>query len=261
MFIDDKPQWHEDLDRAGYAVFPDFMGADLLNELRSRTEELFETEGENAGSEFRQEPHSRRLANLVAKGKVFQTIAALPEILEYVSAVVGPRLKLSSLNARSANPNSWSRQPLHIDMGLLPDERGYSVCNTVWMLDPFTPKNGALRVIPGSHRWGKRPQDELSNLEAPHPQEVLVTGKAGTVVVMNAHLWHGGTENSTSAPRTAVHGFYCRWDIPQQQYQKALIPPEVQARFPPKLRAVLALDDRRNDEISSATTKQSGFLK
>jgi hypothetical protein len=46
---------------------------------------------------------------------------------------------------------------------------------------------------------------------------------------MNAHLWHGGTANRTSRPRLAMHAFYCRRDKPQQQYQKKLLRPEVQA--------------------------------
>ncbi|MBC7927665.1 MAG: phytanoyl-CoA dioxygenase family protein [Bryobacteraceae bacterium] len=249
------------LDTEGYVVLERWMSADLLAELTRCTEELFEQEGGNAGSEFRQEPHVRRLANLVAKGEVFGRIVATPAILEYVEAVLGSRYKLSSLNARSANPDSWSRQPLHVDMGLLPDEQGYSVCNTVWMLDEFTADNGALRIVPGSHRWQRRPQDELPDLEAGHPEEILVTAPAGTVVIMNAHMWHGGTENRTANPRRALHGFYCRWDIAQQQYQKRLIPENVQNGFGPELRRVLALDDSHNDEISSPMSRASGFLR
>ena len=187
------------------------MTPDLLDELRRRTEELYEQEGENAGFEFRKEPGSRRLANLVAKGEVFERIACMPEVLEYIGAVLGPEFKLSSLNARSANPySSDSQQPLHADMGAIADDRGYWVCNTVWMLDDFTPENGALRAVPGSHLWRKLPQNELADPRAQHAGEVLVTGEAGTVVVVNAHMWHGGTANRTGSHRRAVHAFYGR---------------------------------------------------
>lgn len=255
------PDQKDQLDELGYLILHRWMPAQLLSELRTRTEALFEEEGENAGAEFRQEPGSRRLANLVAKGAVYERIVCHPEILDYIAGVLGKRFKLSSLNARSASPKSHSRQPLHVDMGLLPDDRGYAVCNTVWMLDEFTSENGALRVVPGSHLWKRKPQDDLSDPDAGHPEEILVTAPAGTVVVMNAHLWHGGTENRTEAPRGALHGFYSRWDIPQQQYQKRLIPPELQARFSRQLREVLALDDPLNDEISAPMAKASGFLK
>lgn len=255
------PDQKRQLDEEGYVRLEGFMGPALLNDLRRRIHEVFEEEGDRAGHEFRTEEHARRLANLADKGEVFRRAIVMPELLEYVRAVLGPDIKLSSLNARSADPHSEEGQPLHVDMSAVPDERGYWVCNTVWMLDDFTPENGATRAVPGSHRWGTRPQDVLANPLATHPQEVLVTGPAGTVVVMNAHLWHGGTANRTSRPRLAMHGFYCRRDKPQQQYQRALLRPEVQASLSPEARHILALDDPLNDELSASVSVRSGFLR
>lgn len=249
------------LDETGFLALPDFMNAQLLDSVRQRVDELFAEEGDRAGSEFKQEPQSRRLANLVDKGEIFARLIAMPEILERVGRVLGPQFKLSSLNARSANPHSDWVQPLHADVGAIPDAKGYWVCNTVWMLDDFTASNGATRAVPGSHRWGKLPQQVLSDPSAAHPQEVLLTGRAGTVVVMNAHLWHGGTANRTASPRRALHAFYTRWDKPQQQYQKKLLRPETQRRLSPDLRKLLALDDPLNDKLCSEGSGQSGFLK
>jgi len=233
----------------------------FLAELRTAVERLWDEEGENAGSEFRKEPGARRLANLVDKGEVFRSVIETPRLLEYIGYVLGPRFKLSSLNLRSVNPHRDRGQPLHADMGAVADERGYWVCNSVWMLDDFTPENGAIRVVPGSHAWRKLPQEVLADPLAPLADEVLVTGRAGTVVVMNAHLWHGGTANRTAAPRTALHAFYARHDKPQQQYQKRLLRPEVQQALSPQLRELLALDDPLNDEVSAAPARVSGFLK
>jgi Phytanoyl-CoA dioxygenase (PhyH) len=249
------------LDNEGYVALTGFMSANLLQALQRRVEELFEIERDRAGAEFKQEPQTRRLANLVNKGEIFGRMIVTPEILERVRHILGPEFKLGSLNARSANPHSDWVQPLHCDAGAIADEKGYWVANTVWMLDDFTPDNGALRLVPGSHRWGQLPQQALKDPVGPHPQEILVTGKAGTVVVMNAHLWHGGTANRTAGPRCALHAFYTRRDKPQQQYQKKLLSAEVQQRLSPELRRILALDDPLNDELSSATTGQSGFLR
>ena len=257
MTADDRDQ----LDRDGYLILENYMGHQLLGDLRQRIEQLFLSEGEQAGSEFKQEEQTLRLANLVDKGEVFERAIAMPEILERIGHVLGPQFKLSSLNARSANPHSTWVQPLHADMGAIPDERGYWVCNTVWMLDDFTEENGAIRMIPGSHRWCQLPQQALGDPQAPHPEERLITGKAGTVVVMNAHMWHGGTANRTPKPRCAMHAFYARWDKPQQQYQKQLLRPEIQERLTPQLRKLLALDDALNDELSSYVVRTSGFLK
>lgn len=251
----------ENLDRLGYVLVPDVLDRETLSAVRERVEQLYDIEGENAGSEFRKEPGARRLANLVDKGEIFQRLIAIPEILELLRCVLGRNFKLSSFNARSANPYSNEAQPLHCDAAALPDAQGYWVCNTIWLLDDFTPENGATRVIPGSHKWGQLPQNLLQDPSKSHPEEVLVLGRAGSVVVMNTHAWHGGTANRTGSPRRALHAFYCRSDKPQQQYQKRLLRPETQARLSPELRRLLALDDPLNDELSSPEQKTSGFLK
>jgi len=251
----------EQLDRDGYVVLPGFIDPDFRAELRNRIAEVFTEEGERAGSEFKQEPGARRLANMVNKGDVFLRVVANERLLSYVSEVLGPALKLSSLNVRRADPHNDTVQPLHCDMGAVPDEHGPWVCNAVWMIDPYTAINGALRVVPGSHRWGRLPQEVLEDPSAPHPEEVMLTGSAGTVVVMNAHLWHSGLANETDDSRTALHAFYCRRDKPQQQYQRELLSPELQARLGPREREILALDDPLNDELSREVVVRSGFMK
>jgi len=249
------------LDEEGYLILDGLMSTELLEGLRRRVDELFAEEGARAGSEFKQEPNARRLANLVNKGGIFETAIAIPEVLSCVQQVLGQRFKLSSLNVRAAHPFSDCSQPLHADSAAVADEHGYWVCNSVWMLDDFTRENGAIRMVPGAHLWRRLPQDALADPMAPHPDEVLLTGKAGTVVVMNAHMWHGATANRTGGERRAMHVFYTRWDKPQQQYQKKLLSPEVQARLSPQLRELLALDDPLNDELSSRFSGASGFLK
>ena len=250
-----------ELAETGFAILEDYMGAEMLAAMQARVDQLLEEEGAAAGSEFKTEENARRLANLVDKGEVFREAIARPEMLALVESVLGEDFKLSSLNMRSANPHSSSVQPLHVDMGRLPDEKGYAVCNCVWMLDDFTLENGALRVIPGSHNWGKKPQDELADPYASHPKELLVTGRAGTVVVMNAHIWHGGTANRTGQQRRALHSFFAATTSRSSSHQKQLSRPETQSALSPSLRKILAIDDAFNDDLSSAGSGQSGFMK
>jgi len=249
------------LQEHGVLVLRNVMSAQWLEALREAAMRQLEAEGEKAGSEFRKEEHARRLANLVDKGEVFRRVIVHPELLAAAEAVLGPDFKLGSLNYRSADPYSNSAQPLHCDMGMVPDAAGNSVFNSIWLLDDFTPENGATRYVPGSHTWGKLPQDVPGDQKAPHRGEVLVLGAAGDVILMNAHLWHGGTANRTGAPRRSLHAFFVRGDQPQQQYQKRLLRPETQAALTPELRRILALDDQRNDVLSAAGSGRSGFLR
>ncbi|MEO2023933.1 MAG: phytanoyl-CoA dioxygenase family protein [Pirellulaceae bacterium] len=248
------------LDEQGFLLLPGFTSPVELDELDQRIKQLLEQEGDRAGSEFKQEPYSRRLSNLINKGEIFRRLAGQPAILDLVQVVLGEHYKLSSMNARSAKPRQPVGQPLHADMGAIADDQGAWVCNIIWLVDDFTPDNGCLRLVPGSHRWGTLPQGSMKDPLRPHPDEIHLTGQRGSLIVLNAHVWHAGTANQTDHPRTALHGFYCRRDKPQQQYQKRLLDPELQRQLTPALRQLLALDDPHNDALANQQTRRSGFL-
>ena len=251
----------EQLAAEGFVILRGVMDAAWLREVCETTERLLRDEGESAGSEFRPEPGSDRLANLVDKGACFQRVVSHPALLRAVESVLGPDWKLSSLNYRAALPGEKGLQPLHCDMGLVADESGYSVFNSIWMLDDFTPDNGPTRFVPGTHRSRQIPQQVLDDPYAAHRDEQVGLGKAGDVILTNAHMWHGGTANHSRLPRRSLHGFYVRGDKPQQQYQRRLLRPETQAALSPLMRRVLALDDARNDELSATGSGRSGFLR
>ena len=225
----------QQLDELGYLVLPNIIAPPLLAALRTRVEALFAEEGERAGAEFKQEPQLPAAGQSRGQRRHFpRRWSSCRRCSSRCGTSLGPEIKLSSLNARSANPHSTRGQPLHADMGALPDARGYWVCNTVWMLDDFTTENGATPPRPGlaplaaaAAGRSRRPAGAAPGGDPGH-------GPAGTVVVMNSHLWHGGTANRTAAPRTGLHAFYCRRDKPQQQYQKQMLRPEVQRRCRPR---------------------------
>ena len=98
---------------------------------------------------------------------------------------------------------------------------------SIWLLVDFTEENGPTRVVPGSHRTGKLPQDVLADPLATHQDEVHFTGKAGTAYVFNAHIWHGGTTNKSSAPRPAAFAFFGRRDFPQYIDQRKYMRSEI----------------------------------
>ncbi|HEU0119090.1 MAG TPA: phytanoyl-CoA dioxygenase family protein [Bryobacteraceae bacterium] len=249
------------LQEQGYLIVRGLMDGEWLSELCSATGRLLDEEGDGAGGEFRKEAGSDRLANLVDKGATFRRLVSHPVLLEAAEAVLGADWKLSSLNYRAALPGDQGLQPLHCDMGLTADAMGNAVFNSIWMLDDFTEENGPTRLVPGSHRSGQLPQDALADPRLPHPDEIVLLGRAGDVIFMNSHLWHGGTANRTALPRRSLHGFFVRGDQPQQQYQKRLLRPETQAALSPLMRRILALDDARNDALSAAGSGRSGFLK
>ncbi len=161
-----------------------------------------------------------------------------PRMLAAVAHVLCGAFKLSSLNGRAALPGH-GLQPLHVDWSRAVVPGDYHVCNSIWLIDDFTEANGATRVLPRSHRKNAMPEEELPDPAVSHPDEVLLLGKAGTVVIFNAHTWHGGTQNRTDQPRRAMHAYFCRRDQKQQTDQRRYARPETTARLSDAARFIL----------------------
>ncbi len=225
------------LDRVGYAALPGVLTDNQLTMMRTRLAELLAAEGQRAGLEVHQEAGTDRLADLVNKDPVFDVCFTDPRLLACVAHVLG-EFKLSSLNFRAALPGH-GQQALHAEGKPVTDPADYQVCNSIWLLDDFTADNGATRVVPGSHRSGRAPGDAMPDVRAAHPEEVLLLAPAGTVVVFNSHLWHGGTVNRSPAPRRALHSYFTRRGNTQQLNQKQYVRQETLSRLSPAARFVL----------------------
>jgi ectoine hydroxylase-related dioxygenase (phytanoyl-CoA dioxygenase family) len=233
--IDDSTR--ERLDRDGYAPLPGMLSETQLAAIRSRLDGLLALEGDKAGLEVHREAGTDRLSDLVNKDPMFDVCFTSPRLLACVNHVLAD-FKLSSLNFRAALPGS-GLQPLHTEGGPVTDPAQFQVCNSIWLLDDFTADNGATRVVPGSHRSGQAPRDAMADGRAAHPDEVLLLALAGTVVVFNSHLWHGGTLNRSSGPRRALHSYFTRRRNGQQLDQKKYVRPQTLARLTPAARFII----------------------
>ena len=233
-----SPDEKQQLDQDGFLTLPGILSPAQVDALRARTRALSLQEGEEAGKEVHQEAGADRLSDLVNKDPLFEICFTHPRVLAAVAHVLTGDLKLSSLNSRAALPGE-GLQGLHSD-GDLPTVPGlYDVCNTIWLLDDFTPKNGPTRLVPGTHLTGKLPSDVMADPAVPHPDEVLLLAPAGTVAVFNSHVWHGGTRNGGDRPRRALHSFFTRRSLPQQLDQRRYLRPETAARLGEPARTIL----------------------
>ena len=224
----------ESLDRDGYLILPDLLSPEELAPLRRRFDQLLANEDGQA-RELHSEANVGRLANLVDKGSEWETCFSHPTVLAAVWHVIGGEMHLSSLNGRSALPGH-GHQALHCDVYAGQAGAGFRACNSLWMLDDFVPENGPTRLVPGSHRLARVPEDVLDDPSAAHPDEVLALGGAGTVLVFNALTWHGGTRNRTARARRALHSFWVDRALRQQTDQAHWLSAETVERLSPPLR-------------------------
>ena len=229
----------------GYLTFKNLLLPSQIGALLARLEELWTAEGDKAGEENYIEPGVRRLANLANKGRIFREVYAHPQVLEVVQAVMGADMRASMVNARDVPPLTGARMPFHMDSdkGRLRDEIGYSAATAIWMLDEFTVENGGTAVVPGSHLLGKSPKQVLTDLNASHPDEIIIEGKPGDVFVFNGHCWHAGRPNLTNSHRRAILVHYLRADVPRPENRRQHLDAENAAILSAQDRMLLGLDD------------------
>jgi ectoine hydroxylase-related dioxygenase (phytanoyl-CoA dioxygenase family) len=227
------------LDEQGFVLLSAIIDPAWLEDLRVRFDELAGTEGAAGGQEVHTEAGTQRLSDLVNKGAVFDRLWSHPRVLGCVAHILGQdTFRLSSLNAREALPGQ-GHQNLHADWGGRDMADPWCVTNTMWLLDDYDGHNGSTRIVPGTHLLPGGPADHLVDLTDAHPKETIVTAAAGTVIVFNAHCWHGGTRNANGRRRRVCHGYYTRRNLPQQTDQRAYLRPETRIRLTAAQRWIL----------------------
>lgn len=239
----------ERLDRDGFLNLGRLLGEQELAEIRRRVDAQVAKEGGAAGL-FRpgvegvgdgQFPGVARVAGTVVKlndDGLFDVFFTHPRLLAAVRHVLGTRFKMSASNYHCPLPG-YGHQMLHADWPFGVPEGQYEVCNAIWLLDEFTEENGPTRVVPGSHRSGHYPSEVLEDPNAPHPEEVYLTGEKGSCIFCNSHLWHGGTQNRSTKLRRSLHSYFTKSLNPLQSDPMVFLKPELYSRLGRAKRAIL----------------------
>ena len=233
------------LDERGFVVLEDAIPADQADALRDRSMTLARQERAASGEHVYLGEKAQRVWNLVDKGEVFERAIQHPRVLGAMTWLLGADCTLSSFTVNVIGPGAPDGG-LHIDhpLATLPTPRpAFPLsANSIWFLDDFTAENGATRCVPGSHR-------RLEALPEPgerYDDELQVTGRKGSVMIINGALWHASSANRTGRERVCLLGFFCRAFLKPQQDQIRIVSDEVVARATPTLKRLLGFDSRPN---------------
>jgi hypothetical protein len=176
--------------------------------------------------------------NLQNKSAAFDVCITHPRVLAAIAHVLKEDFRSRGVHTR---PNSPGRghQGLHADYNGPPPQDGeYDACNSIWPLVDFTVENGATRVVPGSHRNGKNPGDEMRDPTERHPQEIKLVAPGGSVVIFNSHLWHGATQNNSRHCRPNVTSFWGRRKFTHGQSDPNYLSREAHSRLSEPVRTL-----------------------
>lgn len=198
----------ESLDRDGYLLVPSLLDKTVIGRMRSRLEKLVR----QSVAAWDADPSPDIVEPGVVHAKLgladpdFAPCHEHPLLADAATAVLGQDWHLSALSLRAPLPGC-RHQGLHPDFEQRRTQGPWQTLSAMWCITAFTPDNGPLRVIPGSHRVSQPPIDMLAfgSGMGPHPDEVKIVASAGSVIIFNsADLWHSGTFNYSPAPRLAV---------------------------------------------------------
>ena len=195
-----EPAEKEALDRDGYVVLAAIIDADWLEWLRSAFERACGKEGKTAGIK---ESGTRHIADLVNRDATFDVVFTHPRILAAVYHVLRCPFRVGQITGREPLPG-YGAQGLHADWTARARGEPFRIVTTIWLLDDFTSDNGATRLVPGTHHLLTPPPKSLANPASRHPDQKIIRGCAGSVLVFNGHLWHSGTRNETNLSRRVL---------------------------------------------------------
>ena len=146
---------------------------------------------------------AQRLGGLINKDKSFLGLITIPEILMSAYHVINDEIKICGLNLR--NPIAGAgQQSIHFD-GFPRNKKNENFAGIVAFiyLDDTSIENGAMRLIPKTHKNLGWPDDHI-NIEEKQPDEIRVVVSAGTIVVANLNLWHAGAKNLNGKSRRVI---------------------------------------------------------
>jgi ectoine hydroxylase-related dioxygenase (phytanoyl-CoA dioxygenase family) len=172
-----------------------------------------------------------RTYNLLAKDPIFQAMPVHRAVLPLVERVLDPGCLLSGMTAIDIGPGERA-QPIHPDDLVMTVPRPHPplMCTSLWALTDFSEANGATRIVPGTHR-----EPGLPDASRPRPS-IPAEMRAGSVLVIDGGLWHGGGANATADERRiGVNVQYCAGFCRPQQNQYLGIPREITRTFSDRL--------------------------
>jgi ectoine hydroxylase-related dioxygenase (phytanoyl-CoA dioxygenase family) len=176
---------------------------------------------------------THRAYNLFGKTRAADAFALCRPIVALAEAYLEDQIQLSVGQGMTIYGGEQA-QPLHRDDGHYgwTRPRPPLVLATVWALDDFTRANGGTRLLPGSHRAAgdAQPEGEIRTCEMP----------AGSVLVYDGSLWHGGGGASEpGARRRAIAISYARAWLRQQENQYLAMPVSEIRALPPLMQRLL----------------------
>lgn len=185
--------------------------------------------------------HQFLLFCLLKEDRIFEEWVLNPTLNTFFDYLMQGQQQLSNL----ASFVKWKGGPqglgLHADGGT--PQNGHmsacgDVCNAVWALTDYTLDNGAVAIVPGSHKYCRQPrpgegEDVAIPVEAPE----------GSLIVWHGNAWHGAFPKTSNGLRLNLTTYACNKRLKPQENFLANLTQDMIDRNPPEFAQLLGADD------------------
>lgn len=155
-------------------------------------------------------PLEEAIYNLHNKDDIFIKYIDHKKIIEIVRSALsfGSYNKNDFIILRQSairNPKKGFAQQLHNDTRISGIQKPL-IIQAIWMIDNFTSENGGTRILPMSHKIDSFPINKKK-----YNKELTIEGKKGSVLLLNASVWHGSSRKRNNEDRLGMIFSYTRW--------------------------------------------------
>lgn len=190
---------------------------------------------------------------LIFDDPVFPEILLEPKPLALIRYLLGRSCVLSSIGSHFRGPGGLPLL-LHADGVHVGMTEASLVANCNYALTRYSAREGALALVPGSHRKNRQPTphenwmagtetiqeimmkqlppEELDNLEWTPPQgSVTIEIEPGDAVVWHGNTWHSGWRRDEPGVRINLAAYFCRPHLSTQELRGDSRYPEIFERY------------------------------
>lgn len=237
-----------EIDEYGLTVVSDVFSAAELRMLPALIDRMFAIRELHPGQRDVSVQNLNMCSNLVQHDPFFAELCLRPAVYSIMQHLLGADTVLSTIaalepRAGATGTDGGQVQALHRDgLGGGVAVEGLQGCQSLWLIDPVDPQNGATRFGVGTHRLKIAADSGSEDWLRDEGRLLQLSLPAGCAIVYDARTLHAMSTNYSGRRRRALACFYTKSGLLRMCDQRYYLTPEIQQRVSAQARVLLGLD-------------------
>lgn len=205
---------------------------------------------------------AQAIHNLHNKDLEFVKLLSNKTILYFVEKLLKESTYLNSEDiicqkSFARNPSfNKKKQMLHTDSRFISSSKPLTI-NVFWLVDDFNELNGALRYVPGSHKFLRFPKNNVK-----YSNEKIIKALKGDVIIFDGNVWHGNEKKLKNFDRWVVAFRYSPWFYRPSFLNEYNTPTSIYKKLSDKEKVLLGFKHiSPKDEFERVESRSKNFYK